>query len=141
MEAIPRIPLVTVFDVSGRGRIAPQSGWHAAERRVNLLALRVDREENAPPRQPAWPGLLRALGGSVDLANRKSSDLQPALQAVNRIIEALNTLPADADYGDLERALGLREPPESHDRIGDAMNRVMLALRMRREDDYGADPR
>lgn len=141
MEAIPRIPLITVFDVSGRGRIAPQSGWHAAERRVNLLALRVDREETAPPLQPAWPGLLQALGGSLDLANRKSSDLQPTLRAANRIIEALNALPPDANYSELERALGLREPPESHDRIGDAMNRVMRALRVRREDDYGADPR
>ena len=30
--------------------------------------------------------------------------------------------------------LGLREPPDSHDRIGDAMNRVLRALQSRRAD-------
>lgn len=134
MEAIAPIPHVDAFDISARGRIAPQSGWHAAEKRVNLLALRASPEGGAAPAQPAWSPLLIAMGGSLVLANLKATELKPTLDAVNRIIDALNSLPGDANFADLERALGLREPRESHDRIGDAMNRVLRTLELRRAD-------
>lgn len=134
MDANASIPLVTAFDISARGRIDPHSGWHVAEKRVNTLALRADPDGALAPTQPAWPTLLQSMGGSLQLANRKLPELQPTLKAANAIIEALNTLPPDANYADLERALGLREPRESHDRIGDAMSRVMRMLESRRED-------
>jgi hypothetical protein len=134
MDAIAPIPHVDAFDISVRGRIAPHSGWHAAEKRVNTLALRSNPAGGAIPPQPAWSPLVLALGGSLMLANLKAVELKPTLDAVNRIIDALNALPADADFADLERALGLREPLESHDRIGDAMNRVLRALESRRLD-------
>ena len=86
------------------------------------------------PAQPAWSPLVLALGGSLVLANLKAVELKPTLDAVNRIIDALNALPDDANFADLERALGLREPRDSHDRIGDAMNRVLRALESRRAD-------
>lgn len=125
---------VDAFDISVRGRIAPSSGWHAAEKRVNTLALRALDAGEAPVAHPAWPVLVQALGGELSLANRKAAELKPTLDAVNRVIDALNALPLDANYADLERALGLREPRESHDRIGDAMNRVLRNLELRRAD-------
>ena len=134
MDANASIPLVTAFDISARGRIDPRSGWHLAEKRVNTLALRADPDGASAPAQPIWPTLLQSMGGSLQLANRKLPELQPTLKAANAIIEALNALPSDANYADLERALGLREPRESHDRIGDAMSRVMRMLESRRED-------
>lgn len=134
MDAIAPIPHVDAFDISARGRIAPHSGWHAAEKRVNTLALRSNSDGGVAPAQPAWSPLVLALGGSLVLANLKAVELKPTLDAVNRIIDALNALPHDANFADLERALGLREPPDSHDRIGDAMNRVLRALQSRRAD-------
>lgn len=134
MEAIAPIPHVDAFDISARGRIAPHSGWHAAEKRVNALALRTPADGGPMPSQPAWSPLVLALGGNLVLANLKAVELKPTLDAVNRIIDALNALPADASFADLERALGLRDPLESHDRIGDAMNRVLRALESRRVD-------
>ena len=134
MEANPSIPFVGAFDISARGRIDPHSGWHAAEKRVNGLAARSAPDRGTPLPQPAWPALLEALGGSIQLANRRLAELQPTLRAANAIIEALNGLPYEADYAELERVLGLREPRESHDRIGDAMNRVMHRLAQHRED-------
>ena len=134
MDAIAPIPHVDAFDISIRGRIASHSGWHAAEKRVNALALRADPSAGTVPAQPAWSPLVLALGGSLVLANLKAVELKPTLDAVNRIIDALNALPIDASFADLERALGLREPVESHDRIGDAMNRVLRALESRRWD-------
>jgi hypothetical protein len=77
---------------------------------------------------------VTALGGSLALANRSVAELKPTLEAVNRIIDALNALPRDASYADLERALGLRAPRQSSDHIGDAMARVMRTLAQRRED-------
>ena len=68
----------------------------------------------------------------MDLANRKVTELKPTLDAVNAIVDALNALPGDATFADLERALGLRAPRESQDRIGDAMNRVLRRLESRR---------
>lgn len=132
MDATAPIPPVDAFDISSRGRIAARSGWHAAEKRVNTLALRADPERSAFPAQPAWSPLVIALGGSLVLANLKAAELKPTLDAVNRIIDALNSLPADANFSDLERALGLREPRESYDRIGDAMSRVLRTLELRR---------
>lgn len=134
MEAIAPIPNVDAFDISARGRIASQSGWHLAEKRVNTLALRANPELGTVPVQPAWSPLVLALGGRLVLANLKAAELKPTIDAVNRIIEALNSLPSDANFADLERALGLREPRESHDRIGDAMNRVLRSLESRRSD-------
>jgi hypothetical protein len=134
MEAIAPIPRVDAFDISARGRIAPHSGWHVAEKRVNTLALRADPDGGPVPVQPAWSPLVLALGGRLVLANLKAVELKPTLDAVNRIIDALNALPDDANFADLERALGLREPRDSHDRIGDAMNRVLRALESRRAD-------
>lgn len=134
MAAIAPIPHVDAFDISARGRIAPHSGWHAAETRVNALATRADPEGGLAPAQPAWPPLVLALGGSLVLANRRAVELKPTLDAVNRIIDALNGLEDDASFADLERALGLRGPSESHDRIGDAMNRVLRALESRSTD-------
>ena len=134
MEASAPIPHVDAFDISARGRIADHSGWHRAERRVNALALRADPDGGAAPKQPAWSPLVLALGGRLVLANLKAVELKPTLDAVNRIIDALNGLPEDASFADLERSLGLREPRESHDRIGDAMNRVLRALESRRVD-------
>ena len=134
MDAIAPIPRIDAFDISGRGRIAPTSGWHAAEKRVNALALRSSPEGSAVPPQPAWSPLVLALGGSLVLANLKAVELKPTIDAVNRIIDALNALPDDATFADLERAVGLREPRDSHDRIGDAMNRVLRALESRRTD-------
>lgn len=134
MDAIAPIPHVDAFDISVRGRIAPHSGWHVAEKRVNALALRTPPEAGPAPSQPAWSPLLLALGGRLVLANLKAVELKPTLDAVNRIIDALNSLPRDATFADLERALGLREPQESHDHIGEAMNRVLRALESRRAD-------
>jgi hypothetical protein len=134
MDASAPIPHVDAFDISARGRIAPNSGWHAAEKRVNTLALRANPDGGSAPAQPAWSPLVVALGGSLLLANLKASELKPTLLAVNRIIDALNSLPGDANFADLERALGLREPRESHDRIGDAMSRVLRTLELRRAD-------
>lgn len=133
MEVIAPIPRVDAFDISGRGRIAATSGWHAAEKRVNTIALRTDPEVPNPV-LPAWPALVTALGGDLLVANRRAAELQPTLSAVNAIIDALNALPNDATYADLERALGLREPRESHDRIGDAMTRIRRNLETRRAD-------
>jgi len=132
MDAIAPIPRVDAFDISARGRIAPHSGWHAAEKRVNLLAQATIPDAAAVAGQPAWTPLVIALGGSLVLANRKAVELKPTIDAVNRIIDALNALPDDGTYADLERSLGLREPRDSHDRIGDAMHRVLLALESRR---------
>lgn len=132
MDAISPIPLVSAFDISARGRIADRSGWHAAEKRVNLLALRRADDEAPQPPQPAWPYLLQRLGADLQLANRKAAELKPTVEAVNSIIAALNLLPATASFADLERALGLREPRESQDRIGDAMGRVLRQLESRR---------
>lgn len=134
MDEFAPIPRVDAFDISARGRIAPTSGWHSAEKRVNTLALRATTDGSPSPSQPAWPVLLQALGASLSLANRKAIELRPTIDAVNRVIDALNALPLDANFADLERALGLREPRESHDRIGDAMNRVLRALEQRRAD-------
>ncbi|GAB3736304.1 hypothetical protein GCM10028794_16790 [Silanimonas algicola] len=134
MDASAPIPHVDAFDISARGRIAAHSGWHRAERRVNALALRTDPDGGAAPTQPAWSPLVLALGGRLVLANLKAVELKPTLDAVNRIIDALNALPEDASFADLERSLGLREPRESHDRIGDAMSRVLRALESRRID-------
>jgi len=134
MDAIAPIPHVDAFDISVRGRIAPHSGWHAAEKRVNTLALRSDPDRGEIVAQPAWSPLVLALGGRLMLANLKAAELEPTLDAVNRIIDALNSLPPDANFADLERALGLREPRESHDRIGDAMSRVLRTLERRRAD-------
>ncbi|MCZ8113679.1 hypothetical protein [Silanimonas sp.] len=134
MDAIAPIPRVDAFDISARGRIAPHSGWHTAEKRVNTLALRSSPDVVGIPTQPAWTPLVLALGGSLVLANRKAIELKPTIDAVNRIIDALNALPDDANFADLERALGLREPRDSHDRIGDAMNRVLRALESHRAD-------
>ncbi|GIX38437.1 MAG: hypothetical protein KatS3mg127_1676 [Silanimonas sp.] len=134
MDAIDPIPRIEATDISARGRIANRSGWHVAERRVNTLALRLDPEGLPPPPQPAFPILLKALGGSLALANRSVAELAPTVAAVNRIIDALNALPRDANYADLERALGLRPPRETHDRIGDAMARVLRTLAQRRND-------
>ncbi len=133
MEVIAPIPRVDAFDISGRGRIAAASGWHAAEKRVNTIALRADPEMPNPV-LPAWSALIKALGGDLLLANRRAAELQPTLGAVNAIIEALNALPSDVTYTDLERALGLREPRESQDRIGDAMSRIKRNLETRRAD-------
>ena len=141
MEPIPTaptIPLVDAFDISARGRIAASSGWHAAEKRVNALALRR-AEEPAPP-HPAWPWLLQRLGADLALANRRAIDLAPTIDAVNRVIDALNSLHAEADFADLERALGLREPLGSQDRMGDAMSRVLKNLEGRRRDPSRANP-
>lgn len=134
MDAIDPIPRIEAFDISARGRIAERSGWHAAERRVNTLALRADPDGLPPPAQPAWPALVVTLGGSLALAKRSVAELKPTLEAVNRIVDALNSLPRDASYADLERALGLRAPRETSDRIGDAMARVMRTLAQRRDD-------
>lgn len=133
MEAIAPIPRVDAFDISARGRIAAASGWHTAEKRVNTIALRADPEVPNPI-IPAWPALVTALGGDLLLSNRRAAELQPTLSAVNAIIDALNALPKDVTYADLERALGLREPRESHDRIGDAMSRIVRSLETRRAD-------
>jgi hypothetical protein len=141
MDEYAPIPRVDAFDISARGRIAPTSGWHSAEKRVNTLALRENDPGVPPPQHPAWPVLLQALGANLTLANRRAAELKPTLDAVNRVIEALNSLPADANYADLERAVGLREPRESHDRIGDAMNRVLRALELRRNDPQRVDSR
>lgn len=128
------IPKVDAFDISAKGRIASASGWHAAERRVNTMALRAPPEGEPAPPQPAWAHLLKRLGADLVLANRKAAELRPTLDAVNRVIEVLNLLPQDANYADLELALGLREPRESQDRIGDAMERILRSLESRRDD-------
>ena len=120
---INAIPKVNAFDISIRGRIDSHSGWHAAEKRVNELGAHADKPS------PAWPMLVASLGGTTALANRKLADLQPTLIAVNRIIEALNGLAETSTFNDLEIALGLTQPPELHDRIGDAMARVMRNLK------------
>ncbi len=120
---INAIPKVNAFDISIRGRIDSHSGWHVAEKRVNDLGARADKPS------PAWPLLIASLGGTTALANRKLADLQPTLTAVNRIIEALNSLSETSNFNDLEIALGLAQPHELHDRIGDAMARVMRNLK------------
>lgn len=120
---INAIPKVNAFDISIRGRIDSHSGWHVAEKRVNDLGARADKPS------PAWPLLIASLGGTTALANRKLADLQPTLTAVNRIIEALNSLSETSNFHDLEIALGLAQPHELHDRIGDAMARVMRNLK------------
>ncbi len=130
MDETTPIPPVDAFDISARGRIVSRSSWHIAEQRVNTLALRVEPDSTVTT-QPAWPVLLQALGANLDLANRKAADLKPTIDAVNRVIDALNALPADAYFSDLERALDLREPRPSQDRIGDAMNRVLRTLEHR----------
>ncbi|HAI59771.1 MAG TPA: hypothetical protein DCM32_07835 [Xanthomonadaceae bacterium] len=132
IQTAPFIPPVDAFDISSRGRIADSSGWHAAEKRVNTLALRCS--DDSPPPHPVWPWLLQQLGADLALANRRAAELRPTIEAVNRVIEALNTLPADANFADLERAVGLREPRTSLDRIGDAMTRVLRSLEARRTD-------
>ena len=132
MEPIQPIPHVHAFDISARGRIAASSGWHLAEKRVNTMALRADAEDGAPPPQPAWPHLLQRLGAPLALSNRKAAELAPTLDAVNAVIDVLNALPGSATYADLERAVGLRPPRESADRIGDAMGRVLRQLENRR---------
>lgn len=141
MAANAPIPHVDAFDISSRGRIGPHSGWHAAEKRVNALALRPDPEGGPATAQPAWSPLVLALGGRLVLANLKAVELKPTLDAVNRIIDALNGLPDDASFADLERALGLRRARESHDRIGDAMSRVLRALESRSADARRTMPR
>jgi len=123
MDASSLIPKVNALDISIRGRIDSHSGWHAAEKRVNELGARAYRPS------PAWPALLASLGGTTALANRKLAELQPTLTAANCVVDALNALPAFATYGDLEVALGLAKPRELHDRIGDAMARVMQNLK------------
>ncbi|MBS3958149.1 MAG: hypothetical protein KGZ52_01950 [Xanthomonadaceae bacterium] len=130
MDASPPLPPVAVHEVSLRGRIDPKSAWHAAERRVAALP---------PPSTGTarWATLVQALGGSLDLARRRAGELQPTVDAVNRIIHALNALPAGADYADLEAALGLDAGPgkpkaTTHDHIGEAMCRVREALESRR---------
>lgn len=134
MDTFDPIPEVDAFDISARGRIAPQSGWHLAEKRVNTMALRTSPDDDTVVPQPAWPWLLQQLGANLALANRKAVELKPTLDAVNRVIQALNGLSADAHFADLERALALREPRESQDRIGDAMSRVLRTLEQRRTD-------
>ena len=134
------IPPVDAFDISGRGKIATGSGWHAAEKRVNTMALRR-MDDGAMPPQPAWPWLLQRLGADLALANRRATELKPTLDAVNAVIEALNALPADSNFADLERALGLREPRNSQDHIGDAMTRVLRSLERRRNDAGRGDSR
>ena len=139
MDAIPLsgpIPLVSAFDISVRGRIVASSGWHRAESSVNAKALRGDDEGGTSVPQPGWTILLERLGGSSQLANRKAAELKPTIDAANLIITALNDLSERSTFADLERALGLREPRSSHDRIGDAMSRVLRDLEHRR-----ADPR
>jgi hypothetical protein len=134
------IPFVTAFDISARGRIAASSGWHAAEKRVNGLALMGGEDGAVPLAQPAWPALVRRLGGNLTLANRRAAELKPTLDAVNAIISALNTLQPGARYADLEALLGLRkarETLESHDRIGDAMGRVLRRLERRHAEEAG----
>jgi hypothetical protein len=123
MDVINAIPKVNAFDISIRGRIDSHSGWHAAEKRVNELGARADKPS------PAWPLLIASLGGTTALANRKLAELQPTITAVNRIVDALNVLPDSSTFADLEIALGLVEPHELHDRIGDAMARVMRNLK------------
>lgn len=123
MDAISLIPKVNAFDISIRGRIDSHSGWHVAEKRVNELGARAEKPS------PAWPVILSSLGGTTAVANRKLAELQPALTAANRVVDALNALPASATYDDLEVALGLAKPRELHDRIGDAMARVMQNLK------------
>lgn len=132
MEPVHPIPHVHAFDISARGRIAAASGWHLAEKRVNTMALRSAPGDDAPPPQPAWPHLLQQLGATLSLSNRKAAELAPTLAAVNAVIDALNALPGDANYADLERAVGLRPPRESADLIGDAMGRVLRQLENRR---------
>lgn len=134
MELSAPLPPIAAHEISIRGRIDPRSSWHVAERRVNALA-RDDTPKAAP-----WASLVEALGGSLDLANRRAAELAPTLGAVNRIIAALNTLPAGSRYDDLELALGLSTPkpiPASHDRIGEAMARVLQSLEARRLGDRG----
>lgn len=131
------IPLVSAFDISARGRIAASSGWHAAEKRVNGLALLGGDDGAAPLTQPAWPALLRRLGVNLVLANRRAAELKPTIDAVNAVIAALNSLQPGASFADLESLLGLREPPESHDRIGEAMGRVLRRLERRHAEEAG----
>ncbi|MBS3896660.1 hypothetical protein [Silanimonas sp.] len=132
MAHTPLVPLapVAVHEISLRGRIDPRSSWHDAERWVAVLA---GPTAGASP----WASLVQALGGNLDLARRRASELQPTIDAVNRIIAALNQLPAQAGYADLQAALGLGTPavktePPAHDHIGEAMNRVRDALESRR---------
>lgn len=127
------IPPVSAYDISARGRIAASSGWHRAEQRVNALGAACEGEPSTLPPSPAWPALLARLGGGLSLANRKAAELKPTIDAANAIIAALNDLPAGAGYEDLERALGLREARGSHDRIGDAMSRVLRTLERRND--------
>jgi len=130
MNANTPLPPVAVHEISLRGRIAPRSSWHAAERRVAALA---DAADEASP----WAALVQALGGNLDLARRRTGELQPTINAVNRIIAALNQLPAQAGFADLQAALELgataaKTEPPTHDHIGDAMSRVRVALENRR---------
>lgn len=129
METSTPLPPVAVHEISLRGRIDPKSSWHAAKRRV--LALHRDDTTAA-----SWEALLQALGGRTDLAGRRAAELAATVDAVNRIIGVLNGLPPQAGYGDLEAALGLAPsqptPSPAHDRIGEAMNRVLENLEARR---------
>jgi len=131
METSAPLPPVAVHEISLRGRIDPKSSWHAAKRRV--LALRRDDTLAAAA---SWEALLQALGGRTDLAGRRAAELAATVDAVNRIIAVLNGLPPQAGYGELETALGLApsQPTASpaHDRIGEAMNRVLENLEARR---------
>jgi len=131
METSAPLPPVAVHEISLRGRIDPKSSWHAAKRRV--LALRRDDTLAAAA---SWEALLQALGGRTDLAGRRAAELAATVDAVNRIIPVLNGLPPQAGYGELETALGLAPsqptPSPAHDRIGEAMNRVLENLEARR---------
>ena len=135
MDESTALPPIAAHEISIRGRIDPKSSWHAAERRVSALA-----RNGIPPDAPLWPSLVQALGGSLELSNRRAAELAPTVAAVNRIIAALNALPSSSRYEDLEVALGLsppKPPAGSHDRIGEAMARVLQSLEARRLGDRG----
>ncbi|MCE2945424.1 MAG: hypothetical protein ACK5S2_04700 [Lysobacteraceae bacterium] len=135
MDPSTALPPIATHEISIRGRIDPKSSWHAAERRVAALV-----RDGITTAAPSWASLVEALGGSLQLANRRAAELAPTVAAVNRIIAALNALPSDSCYEDLEVALGLATPkplPASHDRIGEAMSRVLQSLEARRLGDRG----
>jgi len=135
MDANTPLTPVAVHEISLRGRIDPRSSWHAAERRVTALAAGAGA--GAAAGASPWATLVQALGGNLDLARRRAGELQPTIDAVNRIIAALNQLPAQAGYADLQAALepgtaAAQAEPPAHDHIGDAMSRVRNALESRR---------
>jgi len=130
MDYVGTLAPVDAIEISTRGRIHSASSWHEAERRVNLLHQRSRSPGLALP--PAWPTLLLSLGGDLMLANRSMGQLRPTVDAANRIIAALNALPASGTYVDLERLIEFPPPAPASDRMGEAMDRVRQGLETQR---------